>query len=125
MSVSFTPASTTGMGIFELFADNNVDIPMHVRTGQQSFGQFAERKTFEQLEFHSVGPISSTAKVRVYIDGKYISEASVTTTEDPNKSRKMNLPVGKNAGYVHDVEFCGAINLRALEFGINQMAGTS
>lgn len=111
--------------IYELFVDDANRIPFHIRTGQQAFGNAAERKRFHYLEFHGYGPLSGTLWVRIYIDGRYVCDGKSVTSENPNKIRRVNIPVTKCIGYTIDVEFAGDIPLRALEFAFSPMASTS
>ena len=93
---------------------------MFVRTGQQSFGTPAERKRFTQVEFHGKG----TLYVRIYVDGIWISDATVTLSESPSKDRRVGIPTGTR-GYVMDIEFCGDADLRAIEFEYKPMQRSS
>lgn len=95
-------------------------VPLHVRTGAMTFGAPHERKRFRAIEFHGSG----TIYVRVYVDGTWISDGSVTMSESPSKNRRMGLPIG-TTGYAVDVEFCGDANIRAVEFDITGLSGAS
>jgi hypothetical protein len=95
-------------------------IPMHIRTGAQSLGNPTERKRFTQIEFHGTG----TLKCRVYVDGVYICESSVTLSETPSKDRRLGIPIGTR-GYTIDIEFVGDANVRAVEYTFKPMGETS
>lgn len=118
---SATPSTINGRAIYRFAPPYGVSrIPIHIRTGAQSFGAPDERKKFKQIEFHGKG----TLYVRVYVDGVWISDGSVTLTETPSKSRRFGLPVGTK-GYALDVEFCGDADLRAVEYEVSPMGATS
>ena len=111
--------------IAELFRDDSTPIPIHIRTGQQSLGSITERDQFHHIEFHGYGINPGTARVRVYIDGRYVCDDMVTLTEAPNKTRRTCIPVGQQNGYSIDVELAGHCELRAIEFCYTPMPSTS
>lgn len=118
---SATPTTINGRSVYRFAPPYGpVNIPLHVRTGPQSFGSPDERKRFKQVEFHGTG----TLYVRAYVDGVWISDGTVTMTEAPSKMRRFGLPVGTK-GYTLDLEFCGDANLRAVEYEVSPMAATS
>jgi hypothetical protein len=115
-----TPIAITGRSIYRFNGSITDRIPMHVRTGQQSFGMPSERKKFTQVEFHGRGTVS----VRVYIDGVYVASGTATMTESPSKDRRIGLPVGLR-GYTIDLEFAGDADIRAVEYETKKMSGKS
>ena len=116
---TFTPAAITGRSIYK-FASAPNRIPLHIRTGQQSLGNPTERKRFSQVEFHGKG----SCYVRIYVDGIWISDGTVTMSETPDKMRRFGIPTGTR-GYTIDVEFCGDADIRAVEFSYKSMDSTS
>lgn len=118
---SVAPTTLNGRSIYKFataYAPERV--PLHIRSGAQTFGAPDERKRFHQIEFHGTGSLY----VRVYVDGVWISDGSVTMTETPSKDRRFGLPVGTK-GYSLDVEFCGDAALRAIEYTISRLSETS
>ena len=118
---SFAPTTLNGRSVYRFapsYAPEN--IPLHIRSGAQTFGAPDERKKFQQIEFHGTGSLY----VRVYVDGVWISDGSVTMTEMPSKDRRFGLPVGTK-GYSLDVEFCGDADIRACEFTYEYMPSPS
>lgn len=111
--------------ICELFADESTPIPFHIRTGQQTLGDIAERKRFKYIEFHGYGVNPGTLRARIYIDGIYICDGLVSLSENPDKRRRVNIPIGKQIGYSIDVEIAGCANLRAIEFTVEGMHSQS
>ena len=111
--------------ICELFVDEVTPLPFHIRTGQQSLGDIAERKRFKYVEFHGYGVNPGTIRVRIYIDGVYICDGMATLSENPDKRRRVNIPIGKQMGYAIDVEIAGCANLRAIEFTVEGMHSQS
>lgn len=79
-----------------------------------------ERKKYRQIEFHGKG----TLYCRVYVDGVWICDGSVTLTETPSKDRRLGIPIGTR-GYNIDIEFCGDADIRALEVTYDNMSSTS
>lgn len=116
----FAPATLTGRGVYRFNASATTRIPLHVRTGQQSFGNPVERKRFTQVEFHGKG----TVYCRVYVDGIWVIDAAATLTETPTKDRRIGIPVATK-GYTMDLEFSGDADIRAVEFEYKPMAGSS
>ena len=126
------PATINGRSIYRFNPPYGVTrIPLHIRTGSQTlqnmhdFRQYdaadpVARKKFQQLEFHGKG----TLYVRVYVDGSWVADGSITMTETPSKDRRMGLPTGTR-GYTVDVEFCGDADIRALEFTYDHMPSPS
>jgi len=129
---STTPTLLNGRSIYRFNPPYGVTrIPLHIRTGQQTlqnmhdFRQYdaadpVARKKFQQVEFHGKGSLY----VRVYVDGTWICDGTVTMTETPAKDRRLGLPVGTR-GYTVDVEFCGDADIRALEFTYEHMQAPS
>ena len=122
---AFAPVALVGKAIYKFNSNSSVSnsrqrVPMFVRTGQQSFGTPAERKRFTQIEFHGKG----TLYVRIYVDGIWISDATVTLSESPSKDRRVGIPTGTR-GYVMDIEFAGDADLRAIEFEYKPMQRSS
>jgi hypothetical protein len=117
---SVVPSTLTGRGIYSFNAPSSSRIPIHIRTGNQSFGTPVERKKFTQVEFHGRG----TLQVRVYVDGVYVGQWPATMTETPAKDRRIGLPVGTR-GYTMDLEFAGDADVRAVEYEYKQMSATS
>ena len=115
-SQSLAGGYTTTPIVVELFANEALQLPFHIRTGQQCLDDIAERKVFKYVEFHGNGQNPGTLRVRIYIDGRYICDGKVTLSESPTKHRKVNLPIGKRIGYTIDVEAAGSASLRAIEF---------
>lgn len=126
LSTTFAPDTLTGVGIYSFNADPNIvpgtkpRIPLHIRTGQQSLGNPPERKRFKQVEVHGKG----TATVRVYVDGVYVHQNTVTLTESPSKDRRLGIPTGTR-GYTLDIEICGDANIRAVEYAYEDMVASS
>ncbi len=121
----FAPTPLVGKAIYKFNSTSSVSnnrqrVPMFIRTGAQAFGQPAERKRFTQVEFHGKG----TLFVRIYVDGVWISDATVTLSEAPSKDRRVGIPTGTR-GYTIDIEFCGDADLRAVEYEFKPMARTS
>jgi hypothetical protein len=109
-----------GLSIWKLFAGRN-NMPMFVRAGQRGFGTFSERKKFSQLEFYGSGTMS----VRVFIDGRHITDDIVTLTEAPSRPRKMNLPRGNRTGYNLDFEVMGDTSRLIVEYLYEDMKAPS
>ena len=120
MSVNSPATALTGASVWKFGTSLTTRIPIHCRTGLQSFGDPTERKRFRQIEFHGKGSVYC----RVYVDGVFICESNATMTETPDKERRIGLPVGTK-GYCMDVEFAGDAEVRAIEFTISKMASTS
>ena len=121
---SFAPALLSGRSIYRFGSSSatlsTTRIPMHIRTGPQSFGNPTERKRFTQLEFHGRGSVW----VRVYVDGVWICEGAVTLTETPSKIRRFGIPTGTR-GYALDLEFSGDVFPRVIETEYKPMSSTS
>lgn len=115
----------TDAAIWELFNDESTLLPFHIRTGQQALGDIAERKRFRYVEFHGFGINPGTLRVRIYIDGRYVCDGRATLSETPDKKRRVNIPIGRQNGYVIDVEVAGVGNLRAIEFTYDGMNSPS
>lgn len=116
----YAPTALTGRAIYRFSPTAKSRVPLHVRTGAQSLGNPTERKRFGYIEFHGKG----TLFCRVYVDGVYICQKSVTLTESPSKIRNIGIPVGTK-GYTMDVEFSGDADIRAVEYAFKPMDGTS
>ncbi len=119
---SVNPPALTGRSIYR-FAPPYMPtrIPLHIRSGAQTFNQVpVERKRYDQIEFHGKGSLY----VRVYVDGIWICDGTVTMTETPSKDRRLGIPTGTR-GYTVDVEFCGDADIRAIEFSYRPMVSTS
>lgn len=125
-TTAFTPEVITGSAIYLFNADPNIvpgtkqRIPLHIRTGQQSMGNPTERKRYRQVEVHGKG----TCHVRVYVDGFFVYEGSVTLSENPSKTRRLGIPIGTR-GYTIDLELAGDANIRAVEYQAEEMSATS
>lgn len=117
---SYSPTSLTGRSIYKFNSAKDARVPLHIRTGQQAFGDPTERKRFSQLEFHGKG----TCYVRIYVDGVWIADGIVTMTESPDKMRRFGIPTGTR-GYTLDVEFCGDADIRAVECTYSSMSSPS
>ena len=115
-----TPATLVGRGIYSFNASSTFRIPIHIRTGNQSFGNPVDRKRFTQVEFHGRG----TVMVRIYVDGTYIGQWPATMTETPSKDRRIGIPIGIR-GYVMDLEFAGDADIRAIEYEYKPLANIS
>jgi hypothetical protein len=121
MLSSAAPTPLNGEAIYRFAPEySSTHIPLHIRTGAQSFGSPSERKRFKQVEFHGTG----TLYVRAYVDGVWISDGTVTLTENPSKDRKFSLPIGTK-GYTLDLEFCGDADPRIITYEISPMAAPS
>jgi len=114
-----------GLVVAELFRDEAPTMPIHLRTGQQSLGSVTERDQFHHVEFHGYGINPGTARVRIYIDGKYVCDDQVTLSENPTKTRRTCIPIGRQNGYTIDVEIAGQCEIRAIEFCYQPMPSTS
>lgn len=129
---SATPTTLNGRSIYRFNPPYGVTrIPLHIRTGAQTLhnsndyrkydaGDPVARKRFQQIEFHGKGSLY----VRVYVDGIWICDGTVTMTESPSKDRRLGIPIGTR-GYTIDVEFCGDADIRALEFTYEYMVSPS
>ena len=129
---SATPASLTGRSVYRFNPPYGVTrIPLHIRTGAQTLHNVSDmrkydagdpvgRKRFQQIEFHGKGSLY----VRVYVDGTWICDGTVTMTEAPSKDRRLGIPTGTR-GYTIDVEFCGDADIRAVEFTYEYMSSPS
>ena len=115
------PNTLSGRGIYKFNPPQSTTrIPIHVRTGAIRIGELTDRHKFQQIEFHGNG----TLYVRVYVDGTWICDGTVTLTETPSKDRKLGLPIGTK-GYILDLEFCGDADIRAVEFSSAPMSSPS
>lgn len=112
---TFAPTTINGRSVYK-FNSASQNIPLHIRTGQQSFGNPAGRKKYGHIEFHGSGTITC----RVYVDGVYVCDRSATMTEDSSKSRRIGLPVGTK-GYTIDLEIVGDARIRAIESSYTPM----
>lgn len=121
---SAAPTTLNGRSIYRFNPPYGVTrIPLHIRTGACQMGNpggAMERKRFRQVEFHGNG----TLYARVYVDGTWICDGTVTLTETPSKDRRLGIPTGTR-GYNIDIEFCGDADIRALEVAYDEMAATS
>jgi hypothetical protein len=118
---SAAPATINGRSIYRFAPPYGVTrVPLHIRTGEQAIGNPSDRKRFQQVEFHGKGSLY----VRVYVDGSWVSDGTVTLTENPSKSRRLGIPIGTR-GYMIDVEFCGDADVRAVEFTYEYMPSPS
>ena len=118
------PTTLNGRSIYRFAPPYGVRrIPLHIRTGASPManpGGAMERKRFRQIEFHGKGSLYC----RVYVDGIWICDGSVTLTETPSKDRRLGIPIGTR-GYNIDIEFCGDADIRALEVTYDEMSETS
>ena len=112
-------AAVPGLSIWRFDADPVNTIPFHIRTGENSCGNPLERKQFKYIEFHGQG--SGTARVRVYIDRRYICDGKVSFTEAPSAQRRLNLPLTRSVGYAIDIEFSSNSKPRAMEIVFEPM----
>ena len=129
IGTSFTPTLLQGQAIYQFNADQQ-RIPLFIRTGPMAFRDQrmpfmqpvpVERHRFDQIEFHGKG----TLYVRLYVDGVWITDSTVTMTETPSKDRRFGIPRGTR-GYTPDLEIAGDIEfLRAIEFTYRPMSSPS
>lgn len=91
-------------------------MPMYIRSGEYNCGAPNERKWWHNLKFHGDG----TCQIRVYNDGAFIAQATLTAQESWDNPRRINLPSGSK-GYGLSFELVGQYNLRAVEIGFNTM----
>ncbi len=129
---SAAPVTLNGRSIYRFASPYGVTrVPLHIRTGAQTLhnvndyrkydaGDPVGRKRYQQIEFHGKG----TLYVRVYVDGTWIADGTVTMTESPSKDRRFGIPIGTR-GYTIDVEFCGDADVRAVEFTYEYMQSPS
>jgi hypothetical protein len=129
---SAAPVTLNGRAVYRFAPPYGVTrIPLHIRTGEQALHNLSDmkkydagdpvgRKRFQQVEFHGKGSLY----VRVYVDGSWVSDGTVTLTETPSKSRRLGIPIGTR-GYMIDVEFCGDADVRAVEFTYEYMQSPS
>ena len=108
---NFSPVP--GLAIYRFDADPVNNIPLHIRTGENACGNPLERKQFKHIEFHGQG--GGSARVRVYIDRRYICDGKVDFSETPSLGRKLNLPLSRSTGYTIDIDFSCTGKPRALE----------
>ena len=111
--------------IVELFVDESLKLPFHLRTGQQCLGDVSERKRFRYVEFHGTGQNPGTISVRIYIDGKFVCSGVATLSESSNKHRMVNIPIARQSGYAIDIECAGSASLRAIEFTHDELPSQS
>ena len=109
-----------GLSIWRLFAGNG-NMPMFIRSGQKGFGNVSERRKYSHIELYGNGTLS----VRLYIDGRYVSDDIVTLTESPNRVRKMNIPRGYRTGYTIDLEIMGDTDRLLVEYVFEEMGSQS
>jgi hypothetical protein len=118
---SADPVTLNGRSIYCFAPPYGVTrVPLHIRTGEQAIGNPSDRKRFQQVEFHGKGSLY----VRVYVDGSWVSDGTVTLTETPSKDRRLGIPTGTR-GYTIDLEFCGDADMRAVEFTYEYMKSPS
>jgi hypothetical protein len=129
---SATPSTLNGRAIYRFNPPyGKTNIPLHIRTGAQTLHNVSDmrkydagdpvgRKRFQQIEYHGKGSLYC----RVYVDGIWICDGSVTLTETPAKDRRLGLPIGTR-GYTIDLEFCGDAAPRAVEFTYEYMPSPS
>lgn len=118
---SATPATINGRAVYRFAPPyGSARIPIHIRTGAQTFGAPDERKRFQQIEFHGTGSLY----IRAYVDGVWIADGTITMTETPSKDRRFGLPVGTR-GYSLDIEICGDAAPRAIEYTVSPTSSTS
>lgn len=115
-----TPIQVSGRGIYRFNASPIQRVPLHAKTGQQAFGAPSDRKRYTQIEFHGKG----TLYCRIFVDGVWIQDASVTLTENPSKDRKIGIATGTR-GYTMDIEFSGDADVRAVEYTYKPMPNQS
>jgi len=119
---SFTPTTMNGRSIYRFNPTSGKNIPLHIRTGALSLQSMPSpldpvaRKKFQGIEFHGRGSLY----VRVYVDGVWIMDGTVTLAETPSKDRGLGLPIGTR-GYTIDIEFCGDADIRAIEYTYKEM----
>ena len=118
-------SSASGLGVYSFASDSTTRIPFYIRTGQQALGDPMERKRFKHVEVHADNYRSGSLAIRIWIDGVYVCDGILSPIETPTANRKINLPRGKNTGYVIDVEMAGDADLRGLEFHFSPMNATS
>lgn len=109
-----------GLSIWRLFAGDK-NMPMFLRSGQKGFGNVSERRKYSHIELYGNG----TLNVRLYIDGRYVSDDIVTLTESPHRVRKMNIPRGYRTGYTIDLEIMGDTDRLLVEYVFENMGSQS
>lgn len=110
----------TSTDIYTLFTGE--ELPIHFRTGPNPCGAPTELKRFRCVEFH--GPNQEgTLRVRIYIDGRYVCDGRAVVSDQPNRHRKVNIPVRRCVGYSIDIEAAGYIHPRAIEVHFDPYEG--
>ena len=108
--------SNVGLSVWKLFSGDGF-VPMGLRSGQKGFGNVSERRKYETIEFYGDGFFYT----RAYIDGRWVGDNKILATENPEKSRKFNLPRGKRVGYAVDVEVYGETSRLVVEYVYTEM----
>lgn len=93
-------------------------VPIVVTSADLAFGDRARRKRFRFLEAHGRG----TGTFRVYCDGRYVAQQTVTATQTPDWARKMNLPRG-TTGYCLRYEITGELEILGVVAGFDPLPG--
>jgi hypothetical protein len=109
--------------IYDLDGNNDVKIPYHLRTGQQTLNIPTIPKRFYGIKFYSEH-YQGELHVRVYIDDKYVCDGRVVPYLNSTKAIMINLPNNRNIGYSIDVEVAGTVPLRAFEFLYDEIETT-
>lgn len=123
MTDSFTPTSSSSMGVSRWDWSNTDRIPYHIRTGQQSMGDPTTRKKFWETRLYG-SESQGTLHVRLYIDGRYVCDGRSILANNYNQFRKIPVPNGWNAGYTLDVEFAGDAKFRTIEYNYDFLGGS-
>lgn len=114
-NAAFAPPQILGTSIFR-WEGGQERMPMYIRSGEYNCGAPNERKWWHNLKFHGDG----TCQIRVYNDGAFIAQATLTAQESWDNPRRINLPSGSK-GFGLSFELVGQYNLRAVEIGFNTM----
>jgi len=110
--------------IYDFDGNRDVQIPYHLRTGQQTLDTPTVQKRFSGIKIHSEH-YRGELHVRTYIDDKYVCDGRITPYTNAQKSITINLPSGRSTGYSIDVEVAGTVPIRAFEFIYDDVATTA
>ncbi len=112
LSSSATFTEFLGVQVVKLESANTC-IPYTIRTGEQSLGNPLERKRFNHVEIHGNG--AGNARVRIYIDKRYVCDGNASFTETSSTTRKVNIPLSRSVGYTIDIEMACTGKIRGME----------
>ena len=116
-NATFSPVASNQRSVYR-WEGSREKIPMYIRSGEFNCGLPAQRKFFNYIDFHGDG----TANIRIYIDGAFWSQSTLTGQESWDIPRRLNLPAGTR-GYGLSFELIGPYNLRGMDLSFMPLPG--